>query len=396
VRIVLVLPYYDKRIRRAEAMLDAYPLMRELPAELAARGHDVHVFVHAPQSQRRTFRAVHYTFIRPGPVSRVLGSVLHRWKPRYGASYYEPAMRLVYEVGHMHPDVVHIFGMTMDLQLALLTRSRALRVVPKVVHFHGGEPEPGRLRTLQRHNLRRVQRVLFTATDQATPWIDAGVVPSWSRVSEVLETSSPFRGVDRQSARAATGMHGDPICLSTGRLHPIKDPLTMLRGFALIAAERPNARLYLYYLTSEMLDDVERLIASDALLQERVELRGRADPADMEAIYSSADFLLQASHREWSGLAVLEAMSCGCIPIISRIPSFVAITRNGEFGRLFERGSPDELAEACLSLDTPARVELSDAVRKHFHHELSFAAIARQLESIYADVISMPFASPNG
>jgi glycosyltransferase involved in cell wall biosynthesis len=249
------------------------------------------------------------------------------------------------------------------------------------VHYHGGAPAMhGARHLIERIALGGVDAALFTHLSQAQPWLDAGLLEQ-RQVAQLVETSSPFSGLPRDEARARMDMTGDPVYLSAGRLHPIKDPMTMLHGFASIVERQPGARLYLYYLTGELLDAVREFVQSVPGLAERVEFRGRAPAADMEAIYSSADFLLQASLREWSGLAVLEAMSCGCIPIVSRIPSFTAMTGEGTFGRHFAPGDAEELAAAALGVSE--RGALSERVRHHFRQELSFAAMAARLEALY-------------
>jgi glycosyltransferase involved in cell wall biosynthesis len=109
----------------------------------------------------------------------------------------------------------------------------------------------------------------------------------------------------------------------------------------------------------------------------------------MEAIYSSADILLQASLREWSGLAVIEAMSCGCVPVVSDIPSFRMLTAGGIYGRLFDVGDAEDLARVVLSLSPGERISLSESTREHFQLELSFDAMARRISKIYDDVIAI-------
>ena len=110
--------------------------------------------------------------------------------------------------------------------------------------------------------------------------------------------------------------------------------------------------------------------------------------ADMEAIYSSADFLLQASLREWSGLAIMEALSCGCIPVVTDIPSFRALTASGRYGRLYPIGDDGALAEALLAIDNAERESLAKSIRGYFAAELSFAALARQLDAVYDDLVA--------
>ena len=70
----------------------------------------------------------------------------------------------------------------------------------------------------------------------------------------------------------------------------------------------------------------------------------------MEIILNSADFLLQASHEEFGGYALLEAMVCGTIPVVSDIAPFRVITENGRYGVLFPRGNYLALAEKVLAI----------------------------------------------
>ncbi|HWQ14603.1 MAG TPA: glycosyltransferase family 4 protein, partial [Roseiflexaceae bacterium] len=254
---------------------------------------------------------------------------------------------------------------------------------PLVLHYHGGYPPRNPLaRAALRAGLGRAARLLFTTREHARPFVETGLVDG-AQVAVLMETSSAFRPLPQDKARCATGMHGDPVFLWAGRLHPVKDPLTALRAFAQIAAARPAARLYMHYLTAELEEEVRAFLAARPGLAARVELRGRAPFERMEAIYSSADFLLQASRREFSGCAVLEAMACGAIPAVSDIPSFRAMTCGGRYGVLFPPGDAAALARGVLAIppaEIPARAA---AVRAHFERALSFPALAEQLEKVY-------------
>jgi glycosyltransferase involved in cell wall biosynthesis len=379
--ITYVIPFYDKQ-RDPDDALAAFPLLRDLPREVAARGHAVTVCALAARDARLVRNGVSYEFIRPGPLSEAAGRLLQRWKPRYGAAYYQVSPRLARRVSASRPAVAHVFGLTMDLQLAPIARAARQLRVPLVAHYHGGLPETGRYRRLQRHNLARVDRVLFTTQAQAEAWITAGLLTP-SQTALLPETSSAFSGLPRNLARARTGMIGDPVCLSAGRLSAIKDPLTTLRGFALAAEQLPDARLYCYYLTDELLPELRAFVDTTPGLAKRVEFRGRASPAEMEAIYSSADVLLQSSRREWSGLALLEALSCGCLPVVTDIPSFRTLTDDGRYGRLFPAGDDAILAAQLLTLDADTRATLAPSAQAYFQRELSFAALARRLDDLY-------------
>jgi glycosyltransferase involved in cell wall biosynthesis len=104
-------------------------------------------------------------------------------------------------------------------------------------------------------------------------------------------------------------------------------------------------------------------------------------------VYSSADLLLQSSRREWSSLTVMEAMACGCVPILSAIPAFRALTGEGAAGGLFPPGRPDLLADRA-ALGLPERRAQSRAVAQHFQSRLSFEALAGDLEGHVLDLLA--------
>jgi glycosyltransferase involved in cell wall biosynthesis len=189
-------------------------------------------------------------------------------------------------------------------------------------------------------------------------------------------------------------MTGHPVFLWAGRLDPIKDPFTALRGFARIAEARPGARLYLHYLSDAMLPELQAWVAARPHLHGRVHFGGRVPHERMEAICNSADFLLQASVREHSGCAVLDAMACGVIPVLSDIPSFRVMTAHGTAGVLFRVGDDASLAEQVLAMGPEEMAARRAAVRERFDEALGFPALARQLQREYEAVLGPARSQP--
>jgi glycosyltransferase involved in cell wall biosynthesis len=266
--------------------------------------------------------------------------------------------------------------------LALLL-ARLPRNVPTVLHYHGGKPaEPPLSRAAQRWCFRRANAFLFTTRDHGQPFVAVGSIDS-RRIVELPETSSIFSIRPREDARRKTGMNGDPVFVWTGRLDPIKDPITALRGFERILDTWPSAELYLHYLTDSLLPDLRDFISARPAMERRVHFRGRAASHEMEDIYNSADFFLQASRREVCGGAVLEAMACGVIPVIADIPSFRALTDTGAYGVLFPPGDDLALADRTIAVPLADVPRLSREIRDHFERKLSFPALAWQLDQVY-------------
>jgi glycosyltransferase involved in cell wall biosynthesis len=99
----------------------------------------------------------------------------------------------------------------------------------------------------------------------------------------------------------------------------------------------------------------------------------------MEDWYNSADFIISGSHYEGSGVSVCEAMSCGCIPLVTDILSFRKITGYGKCGLLYERGNVNALLDVLLKTKHLNIHFERKKVLEQFDSDLSFDAIAKQL-----------------
>jgi glycosyltransferase involved in cell wall biosynthesis len=136
------------------------------------------------------------------------------------------------------------------------------------------------------------------------------------------------------------------------------------------------------YQEQDLLPEITAFIRHHPGLDKGVSLLGWKSREEMATWYSAADFYISASHMEGSGYALLEALACGCVPVVSDIPPFRKITREGHLALLFQAGDPQSLL-ACLkrlaAIDLPDR---SEAIREHFTRELSFQAIADKLTAV--------------
>jgi glycosyltransferase involved in cell wall biosynthesis len=376
-KIGIINPYYDDWLASHVQLAERYRHNDLLSSALARRNHEI-VLVQAFREDRVEQRnSVQLRYVRtphrPGP--RLAGGKL-------GIDLLvRTNLRPILDaLDDARPDAVHMIGVTL-LQPLLEVSGWCFKTGrPLTVSYHGGAPrrEPW-LRGVERRMLQRCQAAFFTSTSQAEPWLAKGLL-THEQVVPCMEVSSTFRPADRKAARARTNMHGSPVFAWNARLHPIKDPLTALKGFALIRERWPNARLYMIYLTTEMQNEVVSAIAANPLLKDAVEMRGKIPPQDVEDFLNSADFLVQTSVREFSSYSVLEAMSCGVIPIVTDIPAFRAMTDDGSCGILFPVGDDKSMAERTLGCDLRNLPALSQTVRDRFVKFLSYDAIARIYE----------------
>lgn len=353
---------------------------------LAARGHEVHAIHLFDRDETLDHDGVRHHFRAAGTFAGTSGRLLAALTHRPPAAW-TPAWRPLRTLREIAPEIVHFHGATLYLNLALTARGWPAKPPPIVVHHHGGQLSGRALvRRLQARAMRAAAALLVTAPAHADGYRAAGALVD-TRIVPFMEMSSPFRLRDRAAARRRTGIFGQPVVLSAARLHPLKAPDVVLRGFAQVVERWPDARLYHYYRTAEMIDDLAKIVADDPRLRDRVVFAGTLEHTAMEDVYNSADILVQASRREWSGVAVLDAMACGVVPVLSRIPSFVEMTGGGAVGELFEVDDAEDLARALGQVDLERLPDLSGAVHQRFASRYRYERLTDQLETLYASIV---------
>jgi hypothetical protein len=90
---------------------------------------------------------------------------------------------------------------------------------------------------------------------------------------------------------------------------------------------------------------------------------------------------------EGRGFALIEALACGFIPIVTEIASFRVITNQNKIGALWSAGNAAALQAAHRSLQPKKYFNGSWEFRNYFHHHRSDPAIANQALSAYHQVL---------
>ena len=331
--------------------------------------------VHAAwEDDRRSVLGVDCHFVRESrPLVRLPGG--HSFRPL--------PSRLYEKIRSLAPDLIHVEGLLCPRELRALARE--LPGVPLVVQDHGSKLPQGWRRFRARHGFQPVAGVIFTARAQADPFKRARILPADVPVYEVIEGSSTFEPGEQEVARRRTGLTGDPCILWLGNLDDNKDPLTVLDAVAAASAALPDLRLFMCFRRTPLLGAVRARLA-DPRLAGRVTLLGEVDHARTETYLQAADFIIQASHDEGSGFAVIEALACGTTPLVTDIPSFRRITGDGAFGALVPVQNADRLGRAVIQWSALERTALRRRARRHFEQSLSFPAVGRELRAVYDQV----------
>ncbi len=340
---------------------------------VSAAGGDVNVYQRFSTNARVDRNGVGYVFLADGDVAH----------PSLWTAGADDLRELV---ASDRPAVVHINGVLHP------RRARRFRAVlpdesSLVVQDHGGF-DPAAISPLKRAWIRRglacADTLLVAAPDQAHEWRSSGAAPAALGIADVMESSTALEPMARERAQRESGVSGSPALLWVGRLTHNKDPLTVLRGVAAFFEIHPDARLTMVYGSVDLDREVRQCVTDSEWLSSRVRLVGKVPHAELAAYYSAADLLVAGSHHEGSGYAVIEALACGTVPVVTDIAPFRALTGSGRVGALWKPGNPASLTRALMSV-APSDVRRQEC-RELFHERFSWPAIGRRAMSVYEHI----------
>ncbi len=298
-------------------------------------------------------------------------------KNRYG--YF--GFRTARYVKQLKADIILVEGLIFPLQVICMRYLLGKQV--KFIAKHQAErPAKGLKKIFQSVADRYMAAYLFTSFGNAYEWLEQGVIHDAKKIYEIPATITGFSRQNQTASRQKTNMSGGLQYLWVGRLNPNKDPFTVLRAFERFVKDHNNATLHMIFQTDDLIAGVKEMIYKSPRLSTSVILHGYIAYAALESWYSAADFFISASHSEGGCTAVLEAMACGCIPIVSRIPASMKMICDGEFGLSFPAGNVDELYQQLTISTQLALPAYSERVEKHFTDQYSAIAVAGQMRAV--------------
>jgi glycosyltransferase involved in cell wall biosynthesis len=278
-------------------------------------------------------------------------------------------------IKNLNPDAVIIHGFHFPWKVLTLRNALGSNVKFFLQH-HAETPYSDSRQILQRKVDRFIDGYFFTAHDLANPFLDAGIIFSRKKIVEVMEASSTFRKRSRGDAKQELGIREDAVYLWVGRLDDNKDPITLLNAFIPFARQNPSVLLNLIFKDEGLLNEVNILLANGP---HNIRQVGKVEHEQLEVWFNASDFILSTSHYEGSGISVCEGMSCGCIPIVSNIPSFAMMTANHSIGLTFKPGDSESLSLALKKSLSINREAEQQKTLVQFQKNLSSESIATKM-----------------
>lgn len=167
-----------------------------------------------------------------------------------------------------------------------------------------------------------------------------------------------FQPKDCRYERSQIGYEDDLLIMHTRSWEPRYGVDVALEGFW--RAYRQNPRMRMLMMGGGSQERKVKQFVKEKGLEEHILFCGYKENEILAKYYCAADVYLSASHIDGSSVALMEAMACGCVPLVSDIPSNLEWVRDGQEGWAFQDGNPESLAERILEISRSR-----DTLREH-------------------------------
>ncbi|WP_051970139.1 GT4 family glycosyltransferase PelF [Kitasatospora azatica] len=212
-------------------------------------------------------------------------------------------------------------------------------------------------------------------------WEERGGTPS-----ENIRTV--YNGVDPELFPAAGPEPEVPTLSWAGRVDPIKDLETLIRAFAIVRAELPDARLRLFGGTArgaEGYRDGCVALAQELGLGDSVVFEGRVEL--IQDAYAAGNVVMLSSISEGFPFTLIEAMSSGRATVSTDVGGVREAV--GDTGLVVPPREPEPMARAALELlrDPVRRAGMGEAARLRVIEQFTLRQNIDGFRSIYTELL---------
>ena len=199
--------------------------------------------------------------------------------------------------------------------------------------------------------LRRADSVTCDSDDLAAQLRVEFGLPA-ERVSVVqwgVDTQTFFPAAASQDFLDELGLDGKRVVFSARNFTPLYNQETVVRAFAKLLESRSDVVLLMKrYGGDPAYHDAIRALISDLGITSSVRICDSVPYERMPEFYRAASVTVSVPFSDATPMALLEAMACGSIPVVSDLPSLREWIRDGENGRIVPVDDVGALADAMV------------------------------------------------
>ena len=364
---------------------------------LRGRGHETHLVYGSLEPGDASLEHLAVAAGLPTTHIRAIG---RRINPISDLRAFAHLLRLVFREA---PDVVHTHtakaGTLGRVAACLFNMTRPRRRRCAVIHTFHGHVLTGYFGPTMNVFVRVTERTMAKITDRVvtiSPAQRHDIVTRFNIAAAARTTIVPL-GLDleRLARLDASAAHlrcqlGIPeratVVGFAGRFVAIKDLATLVRAFALVVAQRPDAVLLLVG-DGPLRAEIEALVAALAL-QKQVHLVGWID--DLAPVYATIDVFALSSLNEGTPVAVIEAMAAAKAVVATRVGGVADIVEHERTGLLVPPQTPEALADAIvrLAVAPDERLRMGAAGRQTVVARFSPERLVDDIDTLYKDVLA--------
>lgn len=352
----------------------------ELCKGMAERGHEIHLLSYAPPARLDMYDErihLHEVAVSSYPLFKY---------PPYDLAL---ASRLAEVAEDASLDLVHVHYAIPHTVAALLVKEILGRDLPVVTTLHGTDITV----VGQDPSYKRVTRWALRNSDAVTSVSEylreqTEEVFGLERDMEVIPNfvdTERFRPGRDGGIRRCFSKREEQVVMHVSNFRPVKRAVLAVEAFATVAAERPA--------TLVMVGDGPDRGACERRAQAlgiKDQVRFLGAQADVQHLLPAADLFLLPSEYESFGLAALEAMACGVVPVATRAGGLPEVIRDGEDGVLVPDSSMDQMGALAASLlaDESRMAQMAAAAREAAVGRFGRAGIVERYEAVYRGVLT--------
>lgn len=307
--------------------------------------------------------------------------------PWRGPSRYPLAPSVLHHI--RDADLVHVHGI--DFFFDFLAATRPLHRRPLVATTHGGFFHTRFAARAKRVYFSTVTRTSCLAYDRivATSPSDGDAFQRIARAKVTIIEN----GVNADKFHNAASGSPSRTMIYFGRWASHKRIEALFGVLAALRARAPDWRLIVAGDPSDRSPDDLARAAAAVGVAEAVTFLVSPCEADLRNAISQATFFACASEHEGFGIAAVEAMSAGLIPLLSRIDSFANFVGRSGAGQLLD--FEDALAAATAIMVVASQSDIENGTMRHRAikeaRSYSWASASARYASVYAEATRRPF-----
>ena len=379
-KIAQLVPYYAPVIGGVEVVC------QYISEELAARGHEVHVFTarrgHSGSPRREM-----------PPEETINGVSVHRFRSYVNVGHYGFFPDLVPALRSGGFDIIHAHCYRQP-QSEVGSRVAARMKRPSILHVHGGFYTRNRPKRLlysiydgaaRRHRVNRFDHFIVLSEADGRRLLDLNITGEQISIIKNAAEAQAFDAVDAMDFRMKHALTGKKIILYLSILHHFKRPEKLIRILPRLIDIEPDVFVLFVGPDAGELQKIREL-GERLDVEKYYRWLGPLQGNEKHEAFACSEFLALPSDEDPYPLVLLEAMAHGKPVLTTDVVGQASVIRSHAAGIVVPPEDLDGMVDAAARLlaDEQYRIAIGANGRRLAETMFSVGAVVDEIEALYA------------